>query len=211
MNCSSGLPARCASAGSLSRSGPIFLFAPAGVNVWHVLHPLASKTALPELLLAGAAIFFCCPFAQARKSFELVTSAVERMRAWPRPQSSVQTTGNVPFLSGVTGSVFVDPGTASSFWPHSGTQKEWFTSTEVIRSSTGVFTGTLSVGEAMSLNAGYENVQKNCCAFTSTTRGFSGSEAAEACGMSSFLASTTALTIEIAVTSAAGIAVQTIS
>ena len=81
----------------------------------------------------------------------------------------------------------------------------------MIRSSTGVLTGTFSVGEAMSWNAGYENVQKNCCALTSTTSGFSGSEAADACGMSSFLVSTTALTIEIAVTSAAGIAVQTIS
>ncbi len=59
---------------------------------------------------------------------------------------------------------------------------------------------------------GYLKVQKNCCAITSTTSGRSGfGLAAEACGRSSFLASTTALTIEIAVTRAAGIAVQTIS
>src|SRR2546423_15049143 len=107
MNCSSGLPARCASAGSLSRSGPLFLFAPAGVNVWHVLHPLASKTAFAEVLPAGAPAFFCCPFAQARKAFELVTSAVERISACPRPQSSGHTTGNGPFLSGVTRSVLL--------------------------------------------------------------------------------------------------------
>src|SRR5205807_9381058 len=90
-------------------------------------------------------------------------------------------------------------------------QKEWLTSTEVICSLTGTLTGTLSVGETTSWKAGYLNVQKNCCALTSTTRGLSGSAAAEAPGRCSFLARTTALTIEIAVTSAAGTAVHTIS
>jgi len=50
---------------------------------------------------------------------------------------------------------------------------------------------------------GYVNAHANCCAFTLTT---SGSEPAWL-----FCASTTALTIEIAVTSTVGIAVQTIS
>src|SRR5919198_5304374 len=214
MNCSNGRPARCASAGNLSKSGPIFFVAPAGLNVWHVEQPLALKSDLPEVAPpAGAASFFCWPFAQERNFCLLVTSAVERISACPRPQSSVQTTGNVPTRSGVTGSVLTEPGTASSFWPHSGTQNECVTSTEVIRSATGTSTGTLSVAEVMSWKAGYLKVQKNCCALTSTTSGLSGfaEGEAEARGMSSFFARTTALTTEIAVTSAAGTAVHAIS
>src|ERR687887_1206455 len=211
MNCSSGWPARCASAGSLSRSGPIFFVAPAGLNVWQVAQPLALKSDLPEVAPpVGAARFFCSPFAQERNFCLLVTSAVERISACPSPQSSVQTTGKVPSRSGVTGNVFTEPGTASSFWPNSGTQNEWVTSTEVMRSRTGVLIGSFSVDEVRSLNPGYLKLQKNCCAVTSTMSGFSG-VAADAWGTFSFFASTTALTIEIAVTRAAGTAVQTIS
>ena len=50
---------------------------------------------------------------------------------------------------------------------------------------------------------GYSNFQANCCAVTEMRSGFGPA--------SSFWASTIALTIEIAVTSTAGIAVQTIS
>ena len=50
---------------------------------------------------------------------------------------------------------------------------------------------------------GYSNFQANCCAVTAIRSGFGPA--------SSFFASTTALTTEIAVTSTAGIAVQTIS
>jgi hypothetical protein len=53
------------------------------------------------------------------------------------------------------------------------------------------------------LSPGYSNLQANCCAVTAIRIGFGPA--------SSFFASTTALTIEIAVTSTAGIAVQTIS
>src|SRR5262245_15257872 len=47
MKSSSGWPAVFAKSGSLSRSGPTVPFEPAGVNVWQLPQPLASKTALP--------------------------------------------------------------------------------------------------------------------------------------------------------------------
>src|SRR5919206_4283563 len=43
----SGFPAFCAYDASLSRSGPIFCVAPAGLNVWQPPQPLESKTLLP--------------------------------------------------------------------------------------------------------------------------------------------------------------------
>ena len=108
-------------------------------------------------------------------------------------------------------SVFTEPGTASCFWPNSGTQNEWVTSTEVICSLTGAPIGSSSLAEARLPKAGYLNDHSNCWAVTFTTSGLSGSDAAEACGRWSFLARTIALTIEIAVTSTAGTAVQTTS
>jgi hypothetical protein len=112
-------------------------------------------------------------------------------------------TGNVPSRSGVILSEFTDPGTASSFWPNSGTQNECVTSLEVILSSTARSIGSCSVGDFRPLYCGYAKLHANCCAVTSTVRWFF--------GRSSFFASATALTIEIEVTSAAGTAVQTIS
>src|ERR1051325_11481717 len=92
-------------------------------------------------------------------------------------------------------SLVVEPGTASCFWPNSGTQNEWVTSSEVIRSSTGAFSGSFSVAEVSLPKSGYWKLQANCCAVTSTTSGFSGfGLAAEAFGRWSFLASTIALT-----------------
>src|SRR5919204_5922713 len=44
---SSGFPAFCAYDASLSRSGPIFCVAPAGLNVWQPPQPFAAKTLLP--------------------------------------------------------------------------------------------------------------------------------------------------------------------
>src|SRR5256886_15847003 len=117
----------------------------------------------------------------------------------------------MPSLSGVTGSVLNEPGTASSFWPNCGTQNECVTSSDVIRSLAVESTGSFSVAEVSPPKSGYLKVQANCCEITLTWTGLSGSDAAEACGMCSFCARTTALTIEMAVTSAAGTAVQAIS
>ena len=134
------------------------------------------------------------------------------MTAWPSPQSSVQITGKVPCRSGVITRVVSRPGTASCFWPNSGTQNECITSSDVIRSLVVTLIGSFSVAEVSLPKPGYWKLQANCWAVTLTTSGVSLSdEAAEACGMCSFLASTTALTIEIAVTRTAGTAVQTIS
>src|SRR2546430_12371709 len=208
MNCSSGWPARCASAGSLSRSGPIFAVAPAGWNVWQLLQPCALKTASPAPPPEPPS-FFCWPFAQERNLSRDITSAVERISAWPSPQSSVQMTGNEPIRSGVIASVFTEPGTASCFWPNSGTQKEWVTSREVICSLTGAPIGSSSLAEARLPKAGYLNDHSNCWAVTFTTSGLSGSDAAEACGRWSFLARTVGLTVQIAVPRTPGTAVQT--
>src|SRR5581483_768248 len=124
-----------------------------------------------------------------------------RMTLWPRPQSSVQITGNVPVRVGVTTIELCSPGTASCFCESCGTQNEWMTSFDVMSSFTWRPSGIVS--EPYVLPFGYVNCQANCCATTLITRGFDPA--------SPFLASTIALTIEIAVTSRAGIAVHTIS
>ena len=67
-----------------------------------------------------------------------------RIIAWPSPQSSVQMTGYSPVLVGVITSVVSIPGTASCFWPNSGTQNEWITSRERSVSSTVRSTGRTS-------------------------------------------------------------------
>ena len=100
-------------------------------------------------------------------------------------------------------SVVSIPGTASDFWPNSGTQNEWITSSECSVSFTGRSTGSTSSPETTLPSPGYSNFHANCCAVTAMRSGFGPA--------SLFCARTTALTIEIAVTSTAGTAVQTIS
>src|SRR5919202_4458861 len=95
------------------------------------------------------------------------------------------------------------PGTRSCFWRNSGTQNEWITSFDVIRSTTDRWTGRRSTADFLFPYCGYEYVHANCWAITSTRSGFAPA--------ASFFARTTALTIAIAVTSTVGIAVQTIS
>ena len=59
------------------------------------------------------------------------------MVEWPSPQSSVQTIAYSPIRVGVITSVVSIPGTASDFWPNSGTQNAWITSSECSVSFTG--------------------------------------------------------------------------
>ena len=108
-----------------------------------------------------------------------------------------------PTFVGVITSVVRIPGTASDFWPNSGTQNEWITSSELSVSFADSPTGSTSCPETTAGSPGYSNFHANCCAVTAI-----GIALAPA---SSFFASTIALTTEIAVTSTAGIAVQTIS
>src|SRR3990170_7310142 len=108
------------------------------------------------------------------------------MVEWPSPQSSVQTMAYSPTRLGVITSVVSIPGTASDFWPNSGTQNAWITSSECSVSFTGRFTGSTSSPETTLSSPGYSNFQANCCAVTEIRNGF-GPEL-------SFLASTIALT-----------------
>src|SRR5581483_12032849 len=106
----------------------------AAVSVWQEPQPFEAKTLLPlalGLALApvpalepppAAAAPFCWLFSHLSKAAGVITIAVERMSAWPSPQSSVQITGNVPSRSGVMCSVVVRPGTVSCFCENSGTQ-----------------------------------------------------------------------------------------
>ena len=89
-----------------------------------------------------AAVWLFSHFANAARG---ITTAVVRMTACPRPQSSVQITGYVPILFGVMCSVGWRPGTVSCFWPNSGTQNEWITSFDVKVKSTERLTGSRSV------------------------------------------------------------------
>src|SRR5690242_14895979 len=90
MNACKGLPAFLASAGRLSRSGPIFPVAPAGLKVWQLEQPFAAKAALPPAP-AELPCFAC--FTHAANFPGVITTACERISAWPRPHSSVQMSG----------------------------------------------------------------------------------------------------------------------
>ncbi len=105
-------------------------------------------------------------------------------------------------------SVVSIPGTASDFWPNSGTQNEWITSSECSVSFTPWSTGSTSAPDVTASSppsdeGGYSKRHANCCAVTEMRSGFG--------PRSSFCASTIALTTEIAVTRIAGTTVQTIS
>src|SRR4029078_6516681 len=154
----------------------------AAVKLWQLAQPLFVKTALPEAPPDDEPSCFCWPFAHERNLCEVMTCADERMTAGPRPQSSVQITGNVPCRSGVITRVVSRPGTASSFWPNSGTQNECVTSSDVIRSLVVTLIGSFCVAGVSLHTTGYWKLQANCWAVTFTTSGVSLSdEAAEAC------------------------------
>ena len=98
--------------------------------MWQLPQPFCWKTASP----GGPAL---APFfMKAANLAGVTTSAWLRISAWPRPQSSVQITGNVPRCVGVMTSELCWPGTASCFCENSGTQNEWMTSLAVMSSFT---------------------------------------------------------------------------
>src|SRR5207248_10533208 len=76
----------------------------------------------------GEPIAFDWPFSHLSKAAGVITTAVERIVAWPRPHNSVQTTSKQPSRPRVMCSVGGIPGTVSCFCPHSGTQKQRITS-----------------------------------------------------------------------------------
>src|SRR5919202_1487788 len=96
-------------------------------------------------------------------------------------------------------SFVVRPGTVSCFWPNSGTQKEWMTSSDLSRSSTLRPTGRRRSPEVRCACPGYEKLHADCCAVTSTRIGFRPALP--------FFARTIALTIAIATTRAVGLVV----
>src|SRR5579872_1576385 len=117
------------------------------LKVWQAVQPLVVKVFTAPAAAAaplgavgagveppaGGGVVERYHFAQ---STWLITTAVLRIRECPRPQSSIQITGNVPSRLGVITRLFSWPGTASCFWANCGTQKEWITSFEVMISRT---------------------------------------------------------------------------
>ena len=72
----------------------------------------------------------------------------------PEPAELRAHQGELPRSFGVITSVVSIPGTASDFWPNSGTQNEWITSTEFNVSLTGTSTGSTSWPEVTLALAG---------------------------------------------------------
>ncbi len=142
---SSGCFACCASAVSLSRSGPTFPLAPAAVSVWQAPQPLFLKIAAPAVPGFGDVSAFDWLVTHLLNAAGSITTAVERIVAWPRPHSSLQITGYVPSRVGVTLIVVVSPGTMSMFSRNSGTKKAWMTSFDWKRSCTSRPFGSMSV------------------------------------------------------------------
>src|SRR5581483_11687238 len=85
MKAASGLPACCASAGSLSRSGPTSPVAAAAVSVWHAPQPLFLKTAAPAVAGFPDVTAFDCPLSHLSNAAGSITIADERIVPWPSP------------------------------------------------------------------------------------------------------------------------------
>src|SRR5712691_1348924 len=152
MNAASGLPARVASACSLSRSGPIVPCEPAAASVWHELHALPLNTASPEAPLVRPGAAAAGPdFAHFANAAAESTFACERISPCPSPHSSVQMTGYVPIRSGVMCSVGWMPGTTSCFCENCGTQNEWMTSLDVMCRTTERLTGSIRMSDSFAL------------------------------------------------------------
>src|SRR5579862_361890 len=147
MNDWSGCFACCAYCLSLSRSGPTVPFAFAAVRVWQAAQPLSLNTVRPATDGFGEPMALDWLFSHLSKAAGSITTAVVRMVAWPRPQSSWQMTGYVPSLSGVITSLVVIPGTMSCVSRNCGTKNEWMTSLDCMYSSTSRFFGSMRVDE----------------------------------------------------------------
>src|SRR5215467_2384111 len=146
-NDSSGWWACFAYETSLSRSGPIVPVAFAALSVWQLAQLFWLKTESPaaegeigvvelEVVVdcvavgdAGAADF-SWSLSQESNADGSITMAWVRMSEWPRPHSSVHSSGNVPSRVGVMWSWVTSPGTMSSFCENCGTKTEWITSSE---------------------------------------------------------------------------------
>ena len=166
------LPSRLRFVRQLIEVGPIFPVEPAAFSVWQAPQPLFTKTALPAPAPPPPPAAFPPAFAHLSKSACDITTTVDRITAWPRPQSSVQMIGYVPILFGVTVKFVSIPGTASCFCPNSGTQNEWMTSSARSVKRAGRLIGSLRTFVVRPFCCGYLNVQANCCAVTSTRSGF---------------------------------------
>src|SRR5215470_6134607 len=145
-NRSSGWCACFAYETSLSRSGPIVPVAFAALSVWQLAQLFWLKTERPaaegeigvvelevvvDCVVDGpGAADFSCSLSQASKADGSITIAWVRISEWPRPQSSVHSSGNVPSRVGVMWSWVTSPGTMSSFCENCGTKTEWITSSE---------------------------------------------------------------------------------
>src|SRR3954451_12142179 len=138
----------------LSRSGPILPVALAALSVWQLEQPLALKTDRPaadgdgdvvvevvevaEVVVDegdGAAVFSCF-WSQESNAAGSITTAWLRISEWPRPHSSVHSSGKVPSRVGVTWICVTRPGTMSSLTENCGTKTEWMTSSARMSSST---------------------------------------------------------------------------
>src|SRR5581483_9360984 len=177
--------------------------APAALSVWHEPHGLFLNTAAPLTDAFGELVALFWLLSQLSNAFAGITTAVLRIVAWPRPQSSVQMTSNVPVFVGVMWSFVGRPGTVSCFCPNSGTQNEWMTSSALKWSSTERPSGSRRTPVVRFPASGYVKLHANCCAVTLMFSGFLPSW--------SFRLRTIALKMPIAVTSSVGISVQTIS
>src|SRR5579862_2926044 len=165
MNAASDPRLACAaSCFRLSRSGPIVPFAPAALSVWQPPQPFDWNTASPgEVVVLPP--FFC----QAAKAVGERIVTWLRISEWPRPQSSVQMTGNVPVRVGVTTILLCSPGTASCFCSSWGTQNEWITSFEVMSRTVCRPSGIVRYPDFIPF--GYVNDQANWTPTTCTRHG----------------------------------------
>ena len=109
-------------------SGPIAPFVPAGVKAWQLPQPAEANTAAPGAAARPRRSAAPSPRRRSRPARRRCTGA--RIVAWPRPQSSVQMSVNVPVRVGVITMLVSIPGTTSCFCPIAGIQNEWITSAD---------------------------------------------------------------------------------
>src|SRR3954451_5537918 len=137
----------------------------AALRMWQLEQPLALKTDRPAaegedgvvevdvevvgdvvVVVGAGAADFPCWRSQASNAAGFITIAWLRISEWPRPQSSVHSSGKVPRRSGVMCSCVTRPGTTSSFCENSGTKTEGISSSAPMYRTTERPSGSRSTG-----------------------------------------------------------------
>src|SRR5215212_9062711 len=127
--------------------------------VWHCVHPRDSNSIRPA---SSGGIVFVQSFVSSShfwNSSIVCTTTLVSIVECRCPQYSAQYTSNSPVSVALNHSRLYRPGTTSFFTRNAGMKKLWITSSELVTSRTGVFTGTCSFPSLLMYRPSYAKPQ----------------------------------------------------